>query len=307
MDAGVDVVDAGPGALVWMEAAPCPLPRFEAMGAAVDGEVWVMGGFTSGALAVTARVDIYDPESDTWRRGADVPVAETHSGTAVDGNQVFLVGGMRGWPPTVVASAHRWRDGAWQALPDLPDARAAMALVVTGGILHAVGGLAADGNSDSESHAVLRVDGEDGWTAAAGLPNARNHLGGAAVMDTVFVVGGRHGWDESAGHQGSMHALVDGAWMERAAVPFARSEIGASVIALGDGLVVIGGSTMGVQPTDSVVRYRISGDTWEALTPLPEPRKGAVAERVGRKIVVTTGSPTSTDPSGTTWIGCCVE
>ena len=47
--------------------------------------------------------------------------------------------------------------------------------------------------------------------------------------------------------------------------------------------------------------------TEATLTELPEPRKGAVAVRVGKRVVVTTGSPTGTDPAATTFVGCCVE
>jgi hypothetical protein len=47
-------------------------------------------------------------------------------------------------------------------------------------------------------------------------------------------------------------------------------------------------------------------DAWSTLPKLPEKRKGAVARQIGRRIVVTTGSPTSTDPIATTFVGCCL-
>src|SRR5262245_4642460 len=79
-DAGVgagDVPRATPD-LAWSEAAPGPLARFEANGAVVDDELWVLGGFVSSALEVTRRVDIYRPATDGWRAGPDLPGAETH-------------------------------------------------------------------------------------------------------------------------------------------------------------------------------------------------------------------------------------
>src|SRR5262245_33603416 len=60
-----DVPRARPD-LVWAEAAPCPLARFEANGVVVADELWVLGGFVSSTLEVTRRVDIYRPATDTW-------------------------------------------------------------------------------------------------------------------------------------------------------------------------------------------------------------------------------------------------
>src|SRR3954467_4739627 len=62
----------------WVEAAPCPVARFEANGVVVQDELWVMGGFLSSSLDVTPRIDIYDPSTDRWRPGPDLPGAETH-------------------------------------------------------------------------------------------------------------------------------------------------------------------------------------------------------------------------------------
>lgn len=73
------------------------------------------------------------------------------------------------------------------------------------------------------------------------------------------------------------------------------------------GPAAVGGSTAGVKPSRDVFEYDPVRDRWRALTALPEPRKGAAAVRVGKKVVVTTGSPTGTDPVATTFLGCCVE
>ena len=90
-------------------------------------------------------------------------------------------------------------------------------------------------------------------------------------------------------------------------MPGARSEIGASTVTMPDGrLLVVGGSIVDKQPSNDVLVYDPRLDEWSALPPLPEPRKGVVAARVGEKIIVTTGSPMSTEPSATTWVGCCL-
>jgi len=304
--------DAG-APFTWTAVTECPVPRFEALGAVLDGELWVMGGFLSTKLDVTKRIDIYDPRSDTWRLGPELPGAETHAGVVnVDGG-FMLIGGFLGNVLDRVTSAGVWRwNGAsttWSAAPNLPSARAAVAAALVGTELHAAGGLAADGNSDSAEHVVLDLAGPGAWTNAAALPVPRNHGGGAASGGLFFAIAGRHGWDEVAGDSAALEAFdpVTGAWQERAPLPLARSEIGASTLTLDDGRVlVIGGSIPGKHPSDDVLVYDPRRDAWSALPPLPEPRKGAVAARIGTKVVVTTGSPTSIDPSATTFVGCCL-
>src|SRR5262249_25112639 len=100
---------------------------------------------------------------------------------------------------------------------------------------------------------------------------------------------------------------ASGAWTARAPIPIARSEIGAATSAMEDGrILVVGGSLAGIVPSADVLVYDPAADAWCALPPLPEPRKGAVAARIATRVVVTTGSPTSVDPSATTFVGCCL-
>jgi hypothetical protein len=92
-----------------------------------------------------------------------------------------------------------------------------------------------------------------------------------------------------------------------APLPSARSEIGASTSTLSDGrILVVGGSLPGIVPGAAAFVYDPSADAWSTLPCLPEPRKGAVAFQMGDRIIVTTGSPTSTDPSPSTFVGCCL-
>lgn len=297
----------------WSEATACPVPRFEALGAVVDGELWVMGGFLSSQLDVTERVDIYDPATDTWRQGPDLPGAQTHAGVVTLEGDIILAGGFVGNVKSRVTTAGVWRfsaaDGDWNPEPDLPTPRAAVAMALVGSKIHAAGGLGADGNTDSGEHVVLDLATADGWTSAPPLAVPRNHGGGAASGGLFYAVAGRHAWDEVAGDEALLDAFdpATNEWEERTPMTVPRSEIGASTFVTSDGrLVVIGGSVPGPLPSASVLVYDPRHDAWSSLPDLPEARKGAVAARLGTKIVVTTGSPTSTDPSAVTYVGCCL-
>jgi N-acetylneuraminic acid mutarotase len=299
----------------WTLASPCPLARFEANTAVVDGELWVMGGFTSSDLEVTRRVDIYDPVADTWRLGPDLPGAETHLAVITSDGDIIVAGGLVGnfgesrAPPTEAVHRLNVATGEWTASTPLPTRGAAFAWALVGTELHVASGLAGDGSSDADIHHVWDLTGPEAWTTAPNLPNARNHGGGAASGGSFYAIAGRHGWNERSGADAAVHAFdpAKGTWTERAAIPGARSEIGASTMTLDDErILVVGGSLPGIVPSEDVLVYDPTDDVWSSLPPLPEPRKGAVAGQIGRQIVVTTGSPTSIDPSATTFIGCCL-
>lgn len=81
--------------------APLPLPqRRGGMGKAVyvNGEFWVMGGETLKGEGATskrtyARVDIYDPVANQWRRGPDLPTARHGIFPIEYGHQIIVAGG----------------------------------------------------------------------------------------------------------------------------------------------------------------------------------------------------------------------
>lgn len=295
----------------WREAAPCPIARFEAMGAVVDGRLIVLGGFIDRTgQKVTARVDVYDPARDAWTAMADMPAAQTHAGVTVADSTVYVAGGLVGFPAPPTAAVWRYVPATdrWAGVTALPEGRAALALVAVGRRVHAMAGMGPDARTDRAEHWTLDLDAPTAWGAAPPVPDARNHLAGAAVDGRVYAVGGRQGWDEFLGHRATLEVFdpATGAWAPKARLPAGRSEIGAAAFESGTHLVVIGGSTAFVTPTDEVLVYDPARDGWERLPPLPAPRKGVVAGRIGASMVVTTGSPTSTEPVATTWVGCCL-
>lgn len=316
-DASAPRDDAGsPGArFCWSLAAPCPLARFEANGAVVDGELWVLGGFTSASLEVTPRVDIYDPAADTWRQGPDLPGAQTHFALVNAAGDLIVAGGFIGnfTDPRQPATDAVWRwsaaTAAWTMGPPLPEAGAAFAWALLGTELHLAGGLGPDGNTDTGSHYIWDLAGSPAWTSAAPLPDPRNHGGGAAAGGSFYAIAGRHDWDEESGDVTDVDAFdpATKSWTVRAPIPTARSEIGGATSTMADGrILVVGGSVAGIAPSADVFVYDPDRDFWSSLPPLPEPRKGAVAARIGERVIVTTGSPTSIDPSATTFVGCCL-
>src|SRR5581483_11059689 len=77
----------GPGA--WQKRAPVPTARTEVAAAALDGKIYVIGGYQKGA----GRVEEYDPAKNSWRPRAALPAALHHAGAAAVNGKLYVVGG----------------------------------------------------------------------------------------------------------------------------------------------------------------------------------------------------------------------
>src|SRR5262249_57683516 len=96
------VAAVGQGA--WRTAAPLPSSRTEVTGTALEGRVYVIGGFGG-----PERVEAYDPAADRWEGRAPLPAAVHHAAAVTVADRLYVVGGYSagmGWRPP---------DGAYQS------------------------------------------------------------------------------------------------------------------------------------------------------------------------------------------------
>src|SRR4051795_11290164 len=120
-----------------------PLKRTEVAGAAVGGDVYVIGGFVP-SHRTTAAVERF--RDGSWKRVRALPVPLNHAAAVGYRGHVYVVGGYasRDGLTDPVKTLYRYdpqRD-RWRRLPDMPTARAALAVGVVGGRLYAAGGAA---------------------------------------------------------------------------------------------------------------------------------------------------------------------
>src|SRR2546428_2383952 len=79
----------------WLRGADLPTPRAETAAVLVGNEAYVLGGFDANGMA-SAKVEVYNTTSDTWRTASPLPVALHHAGAAVVNGRIFIVGGYLG-------------------------------------------------------------------------------------------------------------------------------------------------------------------------------------------------------------------
>ena len=175
----------------WERRADAPVALTEVAVTSHDGRIWVAGGLTAGGAGSTD-VFVYDPATDAWTEGPDLPEAVHHSTLVSDGESLRLLGGFVGSTfDSPTPAVRRLDDGAstWVDDPPLPEPRAAGAAAWDGSRIVYAGGV----EPGAVSGAVFAF--EDGaWSQVARLANPREHLAATSDGDGgTYVVGGRVG------------------------------------------------------------------------------------------------------------------
>jgi hypothetical protein len=299
----------------WSSGATSPIKRFEAQGLAADGRLYVFGGFYDTALQATARVDAYDPARNSWTRLADMPQALTHAAVAVDGDNIYLIGGYLGNNPGG-SVANVWRysisTNSWSAAPSLPAARGGGAAAVIGRKLYFFGGASRSANNlsstvDLPEHYVLDLDQGTSWASRAPLPAPRNHLSAVVLDGRIYALGGQLGRFEGSQAQAQVDAYdpATDSWTRARDLPSGRSHVAAFAL---DGTIVVAGGSVNDggsgRAITEVVRYDPRTDVWSSLPPLPAKRKTPVGDVIGGRIVIATGG--TGDPTDTTWLSSLI-
>ena len=144
--------------------------------AAVDGKVYVVGGFDASGQAV-ATVEVYDPATDSWTQRASLPSPLHHVNVAAVGSKLYVVGGLSGSSFTARGTTLEYDPGLdrWSSLTSMPGGteRGASGVAVLDGRIVVAGGL----RGDSVTDASVFDPETNAWSPLQPLGVARDHLG----------------------------------------------------------------------------------------------------------------------------------
>ena len=144
----LDLDDWERGSAEWTKAAPLPGPRNQFSCVTFDGKIYAIGGqlHHDSMQLDQARVDIYDPASDSWSSGPPLPKGHSHAegGTFVHGGRIYMVGGhttvegeSKKIDPDILALSP---GGEWELVATLPMPLSSPAAAIIGGRLYVAGG-----------------------------------------------------------------------------------------------------------------------------------------------------------------------
>lgn len=134
------VLDLAGGATAWTSAAPLPTPRNHLGSAVLGGKIYVVGGQHGHdeQLVTVPDVEIYDPATNSWTRGASMPGARSHVTAATfpfRGRILVVAGEIANGASVTEITAYDPLTDSWSPLTDLPGKRFSG---VAGPLLHGV-------------------------------------------------------------------------------------------------------------------------------------------------------------------------
>jgi N-acetylneuraminic acid mutarotase len=270
-------------AVAWQSRSAAPAARQEVAATVAGGRVWVLGGLT--AAGTVSRVDAYDPGSDRWERGPDLPVAVHHPMAATFKGEVVLIGGFLAGPGDLYREPSdqvlALRNGAWVDLPRLARGRGAGAAVVVGERLVVVGG-----RDSTQLVAPTETFDGVGWRDGPAIPVPRDHLAAVADDNFVYAVGGR--LLSSAATSGAFERFdpATNAWQRLPDLPTPRGGLGA---ALAGTRVVVAGGEDAAKVFPEVEAFDLQAGRWSALPPMVTPRHGLGAAAMGNQFLALVG------------------
>ena len=172
----------------WQSGPPMPTARANAMGAAWNGKLAVIGGGTQyGATQATGVIEVYDPASNTWAT-SPLTVTPRAAGIAVvDSDRIYVIGGaiqnsLYGNSIVEIVTA----DGV-TAGPSLGLAR----VQVTGGLLPSGLVIAGGWTAQSDTPTAEGLLGaRTAWQPMPPMPTSRAGAAAAVVNGSLIVAGG---------------------------------------------------------------------------------------------------------------------
>lgn len=249
----VEIFDPATG--TWRTGATPPVEMHHFQAVEHDGKVYVLGAMTGGypKEPPLPNVYVYDPATDRWTTGPEIPADRRRGGAGVvahDG-QLYVVSGIREghWDGHVPwLDAFDPRTGNWRRLADAPRARDHFQAAVIDGRLYAAGGRRSSARIGRVLDlTVSEVDVYDfrtgAWTtlpSTANIPTPRAGTMVAVVGGRLVVMGGESGTQQPA------HAEVEAldprtaTWTTLA--PMAVGRHATQAVWFGDRLFVAAGS-----------------------------------------------------------------
>ena len=274
---------------LWVKGSPMPTQRSELASALLDGKIYVAGG-THVAGLTYARMEVYNPLTNSWSTAAPLPMGRHHFGMAALDGKIYVAGGLPDWFRfTDTCFVYNPQTDSWTPIASLPYRLATHSMAALNGKLYVVGG--SDTPVGGGSMPMFVYDPEfDSWSQSdALLPTGREHLAVVAAEGKLFVIGGRYDQDHNLPTLEIYDPQTD-SWTRGPDMPTPASGLTAAYM---DGRIhVTGGEDLIASTvTNQHQVLDLATMTWEQWPELPGARHGLTSQAVNGQWIVIGGAP----------------
>lgn len=258
--------------LTWVQAEKMSTAVHDAACTVFQGDIWAIGGIDSRRLP-SANVQVYDPDSASWRAEVYVPTLRSsglHGAAAVpiDDSTLHVIGGYESIGRTQPSDTvyERRAIGFWTETSRLPHRLAEAAPVSFGGVPMLWGGTK-DGKSGHDG--ILRyTDSIDGWSSFTTMPapraDAAMHFVG---RDALYILGGWTSDPATPLEDATAYEFDSDQNEALPPLPVART---GSADALWQDRIVLAGGLYDRNPTAEVLVFDLKTRTWWQAPELPQ-------------------------------------
>ncbi|MBP0114142.1 Kelch repeat-containing protein [Bradyrhizobium vignae] len=204
----------------WAQKRAMPQPAHHVMTAALDGKIYVFGGFINPAGEPEATnesgwqpVDsswVFDPATDTWTPLAPMPTPRGAGWAVALNGEIYLIGGVQadvrdaptaplspGSPQRVLGTVEQYDPSTdqWSVRASMPTPRNHLFAAAAGGKIYAIGGRigSAQITVAEDTNVVEEYDpARDQWIGKGRAPIRRSGMAGAVADGKIYVAGGEY-------------------------------------------------------------------------------------------------------------------
>jgi Common central domain of tyrosinase/Kelch motif len=306
-----DVMPTSP----WKKAAPFPYPDEELYGVALNGKMYVIGGWDDGKAAGLNYE--YDPATDKWTEKKGMPRLAHHAALASANGKIYVIGGFvppkdiqiptgGAWEPIADTWEYDPATDSWKSLAPAPTKRGAAVAVEVAGKIYVIGGATTVAGSKDPYFTffgpslVLTTNevfdpATNKWESRRPMSVARNHAYAAAVNGKIYVIGGRtgHAFILSATNTDVVeeYSPISDMWSapkERMPTPRSGGAVGTD----GRRIYIAGGEVTTkelVGAFRAVDAYEPATNSWISLPPMSMPRHGIAGAVIGNEFHLVSG------------------
>ena len=192
----------------WTRKANMPTPRSYFSTSVVNGKIFAIGGevqmkkgeFGERALS---KVEMYDPETDTWEQRTAMPTPRSAAAASVVDGKIYAIGGEQtekikrytGYVnkievlPTV--EMYDPSTDTWTQKADMPTPRSYLSTSVMDGKIYAIGGTSITNEQYRLETVEIYDPATDTWAKVRDMNHARSCAAIGVVNGEIYAMGGR--------------------------------------------------------------------------------------------------------------------
>jgi len=270
----------------WTKKADMPTSRSFASTCAMDGKIYVIGGYDGREIVST--VEEYDPATDTWTKKTDMPTPRYVLAVSAVNGKIYAIGGGFFEKPLSAVEEYDPTTDTWTKKADMPIATENVSGNVVNGKVYIIGGIA----DKMPISTVQEYDpATDTWARKTDMPTPRESLT-SVVNGKIYVIGGERGPEAEPASAVEEYDPTMDIWRKKADMPIPKAC--AAISTINGKIYVIGGSKVGIPwgPDPIVQVYDPVTDKWTTAADIPTARHGLSSSVVNGKIYTIGGSVT---------------